>query len=473
MSRRVVVVGYGMAGARLAEEVRRRDPEGRHVELTVLGAEPHPAYNRVLLSAVVAGSVERDAVRMHAPDWSRRHRVDLRLRTRVRRLDRRRGRVEAAGGPARYDAVVLATGSRPWIPPTAGLVTEDGALAPGVQEFRTVEDCERLLRAGESGVPVAILGGGLLGLETAWALAGHGNQVTVVHPLDHLMERQLDKGAAGMLARMLTDAGVLLRLDRKAVRYTGAGLELDDGSTVDAGLVLVCAGVRPEVDLARAAGLTVGAGIVVDDSLRTSDPRVYAIGDCAEHAGSVAGQVQPAWEQAAVLADLLTGADAAARYTGTAAVTRLKARGVELAAMGEVHVDSGAEVLRLEDPTSRRYAKLVLRGDTVTGAVVLGMPDTAATIAQHFDLGIPAPADRLGLLLGRGAGPAAPAPADMPAGTVVCRCNTVTKSQLVTAHRAGAGDLPALVATTRATTGCGSCTNTVRALAGWLAASTP
>jgi MFS transporter, NNP family, nitrate/nitrite transporter len=478
----VLVVGYGMAGARLAEEIRQRDPDGTRVALTVLGAEPHPAYNRILLSSVVAGGMPAEAVWLHQPGWGRDNAVDLRPGTAVARIDRDRCRVELAGGGALgYDALVLATGSRPWIPPTAGLAGPDGALAPGVLGFRTLDDCRQISAAAAGPVPVAVLGGGLLGLEAARGLAGLGNPVTVVHPVGHLMERQLDPGAGGMLAALLAASGLRLRLGRTATHYLpGFGLVLDDGSLVEAGLVLVCAGVRPQTRLAREAGLAVRRGIVVDDELRTGDPHVHAIGDCAEHPGTVAGLVQPAWDQAAVLAGLLTGADPAARYRGTPAVTRLRASGVEVAAMGEVDpapapaaagggTGGEPEVLAFQDLAGGRYAKLVVRGGTVTGAVMLGLPDAAATVTQFFDQGIPAPADRLGLLLGR-ALPDEPAndPAQWPATTVVCRCNTVTKAHLVDAHRAGAGTVAELAARTRATSGCGSCREQVGILAGWL-----
>jgi assimilatory nitrate reductase electron transfer subunit len=498
--RQVVVVGYGMAGARLAEEIRRRDPGADRVELTVLGTEPHTAYNRVLLSTMMAGSMDRDAVRLHGPDWGHRHRVNLRLASTVTRIDRHRRLVELASGPAaRYDALVLATGSRPWIPPTPGLTGGDGRLADGVLHFYTLDDCEGIIRAAAGRVPVAVLGGGLLGLEVAAGLAGRGNPVTVVHPAGHLMERQLDPDAGRMLARVLAGTGVRFRLGRTAAGYRpGQGLELDDGSRVDAGLVVVCAGARAETRLARDAGLDVRAGIVVDDGLRTTDPDVYAIGDCVEHRGLVRGLVQPAWEQARVLADLLTGADRAASYRGTAPVTRLKASGVELAAMGQVQVgpDFGVdglveptapvgfsieatlgsaaaaapEVLSLQDPARGRYAKLVLHDDRVVGAIMLGLPDAVANVSHLFDRGLPAPADRLALLLGRALPPeqAAAGPADLPADAVVCLCNTVTKGHLLAAQQAGARTFHDLVAATRATRGCGSCRSAVQSLADWL-----
>lgn len=475
-ARRVVIVGCGMAGARLAEEIRRRDPAGELLSLTLVGEERHPAYNRVLLSAVVGGSLSPDAVRL--PEASG---VDLRLGTSVTAIDRDARQVTLTDNSVvAYDVLVLATGSRAWVPPTEGLLADDGSLAPGVVAFRTLDDCERILSHAGPGRPVAVLGGGLLGLEAARGLVGRGCLVTVVHPVGHLMERQLDPAAGWVLAKTLESLGIEVRLGVLAARYLqGDGLKLEDGSLVPADLVVVSAGVKPETGLAEAAGLTVDRGIAVDDSLRTNDPRVYALGDCVRHPGTVSGLVQPAWEQAAVLADLITGANPAARYRGTPVVTRLKARDIDLAALGDVHaeVDSAdAEVLCLQDPARGRYAKLVIRDDRVAGAIVLGAPDAAATITQLYDRGVPAPSDRLALLLGRSLPAGVPnghSPADLPAAAVVCRCNTVSKGQLVKAWRGGARGVPELAETTRATTGCGSCRDAVRGIADWLSAAEP
>jgi assimilatory nitrate reductase electron transfer subunit len=358
-----------------------------------------------------------------------------------------------------------------------GLLGEDGEPAPGVVAFRTMDDCVRILALARPGAPVAVLGGGLLGLEAARGLAGRGCRVTVVHPVGHLMERQLDPAAGRVLARTLASLGIEFRFGVLAARYLpGDGLKLDDGGLVDADLVVVAAGVKPETALAEAAGLAVDRGILVDDSLRTNDSGVHAIGDCARHPGTVSGLVQPAWEQAAVLADLITGVNPAARYLGTPALTRLKARDVDLAALGEVHVEvdsADAEVICLQDPARGRYAKLVLRDGLVAGAIVLGAPDAAAAITQLYDRGVPAPSDRLALLLGSNTATAAHSPAELPAAALVCRCNTVTKGQLVTAWRRGAGGLAGLVTSTRATTGCGSCRDTVCGIADWLSAAEP
>lgn len=474
-SRHVVVVGHGMAGARLAGEIRSRDPRGETVALTVLGAEPRPAYNRVLLSSVVAGSLDVPEVTTAEPDWGRHNQVDLRLGTTVEAIDRDRRQVLLAdGGQLGYDALVLATGSRPWIPPVPGLSNEQ-TLAPGVVAFRTVVDCERIVSCAVAGEPIVVLGGGVLGLETARGLAGRGCPVTVVHPSTHLMDRQLDPMAGRLLADALARVGVATRLGRRAVGYqAGHGVQLDDDTLLPAGLVVVATGVRADTGLAARAGLAVAAGVTVDDQLRSTDPAIYAIGDCAEHRGVSAGLVESAFAQAAVLAELLTAPEPTTTYLGTPTVTRLKARDIELTALGEslVPMDAThAEVQCVSDPLYGRYAKVVLREDRVVGAIVLGLPDAAATVTQFFDSGATVPSDRLPMLLGSavaGAGTATD-PAALPVSALVCRCNSVTKGRLASAWAAGATDVDGLIRGTRASTGCGSCRQAVSDIARWLA----
>ncbi len=472
-ARSVVIAGYGMAGARLADDIRRLDPRGERVRLTIVGAEEHPAYNRVLLSSVVAGTMRPEIVRLHDDEWPSRTRVDLRRGVAAKAIDRTARRVHLDdGSTVDYDALVLATGANPWMPPVEGL-----DLGPDVVAFRTLDDCARILDAARYGAPVAVLGGGLLGLEAARGLAGRGNLVTVVHPMPHIMERQLDAESARVLTRKLEELGVGFRLGVGAARYVaGDGLKLDDGTHVPADLVVVSTGVRPETKMAMEAGLDVDGGIMVDDLLRTSDGRIHAIGDCARHPGAFGGLVQPAWEQAAVVADLLTGSKMSSRYRGTQAVTRLKARGIDLTALGETMTsadDPTADVLTFSDPAGCRYGKLVVRDNRVAGAILLGLPDAAATITQLYDRGTPVPEDRLAVLLGRAlpaGAPSASSPADLPATAVICRCNAVTKGRLVEAWRAGATDVPALAGATRATTGCGGCKDAVSGVAKWLAA---
>ncbi|HEY3747709.1 MAG TPA: FAD-dependent oxidoreductase [Pseudonocardiaceae bacterium] len=473
-ARRIVIVGHGMAGVRLATDLRRHDPNLERVAVTVVGDEPHAAYNRVLLSTVLAGTLELASVRL-APTGPA---VDTRLGVSVTAIDRQARKVELTDGShVPYDALVLATGARPRLPELDGA---DDGKAPGITTFRTRDDCERIVADARPGLPVAVLGGGLLGLEIARGLAGRGCLVTVVHATNHLLDRQVDAMAGRVLRRALEAMGIEFRLGATAVGYQpGDGVKLADGGHVPGELVVVATGVLPRTELARAAGLAVDRGVLVDDALRTSDPRVHAIGDCAQHKASDGGLVQPAFDQAAVLAARLTGADPGARYRGTPVVTRLKARGIDLAALGDVRADPadeqppGVEVICVQDTSRGRYAKLVLRDDRVVGAIMLGLPDAAATIIQLFDSGAPVPADRLALLLGR----ALPAATDtgsvggLADGALVCRCNSVSKSRLVEAWHSGAHDTAALTEATRASTGCGSCKHLVSDLADWLATS--
>ncbi|MEJ3656734.1 FAD-dependent oxidoreductase [Actinomycetes bacterium KLBMP 9759] len=472
MSRRVVVIGHGMVGARFVEDVRRRDPDGSRLRITVVGAEPRPAYNRVLLSTVLAGGLTPQSVELHPAGWAARNRVDLRLGVAATSIDIDSRSVRTSdGGSLRYDELVLATGSRAWLPPIDGL--DDDRAVP----FRDMSDCERIIALARPGARFAVLGGGLLGCEAARGLVTRGMDVTLLHPADHLMERQLDPAGGAVLSAAFERLGVEVRLGGHAAAWEpGSGVRMAGGELVAADALVVAAGVRAETGLAQDAGIAVDRGVLVDDRLATSAARVHAIGDCAQHAGSAAGLVQPGWEQAAVLADLLTGDDHGARYRGTRAVTRLKARDVDLATVGDpAELAGAAEVLRFSDPAGGRYAALALRGDKVVGGAMIGLPDAAASMIQFFDTGVPAPTDRLALLLGR-ALPGALETADpgrLPSAAVICRCNSVSKGALVTAWRAGATDVAALGKATRAGTGCGGCGDTVAGICAWLAEADP
>jgi assimilatory nitrate reductase electron transfer subunit len=466
---RIVVIGNGMAGSRLVAAVRERT---RDVAVTVFGAERWQPYNRLLLSNVLAGTTTADQIRLVDPGWYAHHDVDVRLGVRVTAIDRGRRVVVAADGTETgYDRLVLATGSVPVVPPLPGLEP----LPAGTTTFRTVDDCHAMVRAARDARTAVVVGGGLLGVEAARGLAGRGLAVTVVHAAGHLMERQLDAEGGAVLRRVLGRLGVSARVGTTPVRVrleppAGAGtrprlrgVELADGTALDADLLLLACGIRPEVRLAREAGLAIDHGVVVDDRLATvTDPRVFAIGECAQHRGTVYGVVAPAWEQARVVADVLTGADPAAAYLGTRAVTRLKAAGVELAAMGETDLgDDEAEVIRFADPTRGTYQKVVVRDDRLVGAILLGETGTAGTLSQLYDRAAPLPADRLSLLFGDrvSGGPAAEAldPVRSPDSAMVCRCNSVTLGTVRGRWAAGDRTVAEVVSRTRAATGCGSC----------------
>jgi len=475
--KRVVVVGNGMAGSRVVDELLARDDR---LHVTVFGAERHAAYNRVLLSSVLAGAATVDDIRL-GPDHSANDRLVVRTGVTVRRIDRARRLVVGHDGTrATYDVLVLATGSSARVPPIAGLV-RDGGLIPGAAVFRTVDDCHEILAATTSADRAVVVGGGLLGLEAARGLAARGLDVEVLHHTGHLMERQLDPLAGKVLARTLADLGVRVRLAASAVAVEGAdrvkGVRLADGELLPAELVVLACGVRPEVTLAKAAGLAVDHGVVVDDELRSvSDQEVYAIGECAQHDGQVYGLVAPAWEQARVVADRVSGVDPTAIYTGSRVVTRLKAAGVDLATMGETHADADAEaeVVQFSDPARGTYKKVVIRDDRLVGAILLGEIGTVGTVTQLFDRQSPVPRDRLTLLFsGRWSVAPAENPAHIPDRTTICQCNGVTKGAITRCWLAGAGTVADVVAETRATTGCGTCRPTVEGIVEWLAAADP
>ncbi|KOG52613.1 nitrite reductase [Streptomyces virginiae] len=425
---RVVVIGGGLAGLRLAQRL------GPAAAVTVLGEETRAPYNRVLLAEVLAGRYAPEVTALPAPGPA------LRRGVRAVRIDRTDRTVLCDDGTvAQYDALVLATGSNAVLPPLRGLFEPQGRDLPdGVHAFRTMDDCLALSAALRPGVRAVVIGGGLLGVSAARALAARGAQVVLAQQGERLMERQLDAEASALLHTHLTSLGVEIHTECRVrglrIQPTGGpgaappaehappagqahpagqarpaprggtrkvtGVELADGYRLEADLVVLACGVRPRTGLARAAGLDVRTGIVVDDHLRTGDPHIHAIGDCAEHAGQVYGLAGAALEQADVLAAVLTGGPAA--YTGTRALTRLTLGGAEnasldLAAFGETTALPGDDVVRLADATRRTYRKVVLRGDRLVGGVLLGELSTVGALARTWEGG-EAPHDLFHLL---------------------------------------------------------------------------
>jgi assimilatory nitrate reductase electron transfer subunit len=477
----IVVVGNGMAGSRFVSEVRSRD---RDVPLTVFGAEPQQPYNRVLLSNVLAGIAQPDQIGLVDPAWYEAHDVDARLGVEVVRIDREAKRVHAGDGSSvAYETLVIATGSNSLIPPFPG--TENG-LPAGAIAFRTLADCHEILQEADGASTAVVVGGGLLGIEAARGLAGRGIAVTVVHLAGHLMERQLDPGAGKVLARTLRRLGIDAHLDASVTALRTCddarddaggprvtGVELADGRVLAADLVIMACGVKPEVGLARAAGLAVDRGIVVDEELTSvTDPAVRAIGECSQYGDTVYGLVAPAWEQATVLADLLTGADSGARFTGARQITRLKAASVELAAMGETHHgddDPGVEVMQFADASRGTYKKVVIRDDRIIGAILLGETSTAGTLTQLFDRAAPLPSDRLSLFFpGVGGAPEADTPVRIPDAATICQCNNVSKGQIRACWEKGARTADEVARETRASTGCGGCRSALEGIVSWL-----
>ncbi|MER7573752.1 FAD-dependent oxidoreductase [Streptomyces sp. NPDC126514] len=390
---RVVVIGAGLAGVRLA---RRLGELGTPALL--IGEEEHRPYNRVLLAEVLAGRYAPEVIALPTPAGL--------VRTRVTRIDREERTVECAdGSKIAYDTLVLATGSNPVLPPLRGLFTPDHVLPEGVHAFRTMDDCLGLSKAVRPGVRAVVIGGGLLGVSAARALAVRGAQVVLAQQSERLMERQLDPGASKLVLRHLKDLGVEVHTECRVrdVRCVGGAVrsvEMADGYALDADLVVLACGVHPRAGLAKDAGLAVHKGILVDDELRTSDPHIRAVGDCAQHDGTLYGLATPALEQADALAELLAG-DTAARYTGTRSLTRLTLHGnsdFDLAAFGETEALPGDDVVQLTDATRGTYRKVVVRDDRVVGGVLVGELGTVGALARAWEGAEPLPTNGAPLL---------------------------------------------------------------------------
>jgi assimilatory nitrate reductase electron transfer subunit len=483
---RVVVVGNGMAGSRFVHELLERDLD-RTCTITLVGDEPGTAYNRVLLSNVLAGLTRADAIEMSDEPWYAERGVALRTGVAAQAIERAARTVTLADGTVLpYDTLVLATGSSALLPPIEGIRGADGSLVDGAAMFRTRDDCAAIDRWANGARRVLVVGAGVLGLEAARGLASRGRWVTVVQREDRLMERQLDTPAARVLGRTLDALGIEVRSGVTVAKVHGGdavrAVTLSDGAHLDVDMIVLCCGVRPRVELARAAGLAVNHGVLVDDRLcSVSDENVYAIGECCEHDGRLYGLVAPVWEQARVAASVIADARSAARYAGSVQVTRLKAAGIELAAVGEhscldeADVPADADVVTFRDSRRGVYQKLVLRDGRLIGAILLGDTRSAGTVAQLFERNALVPDDPAGLLMPRrGAAPSAAAsPAVLPARATICQCNGVTKAAICSAWQDGARTTGEVAARTRATTGCGSCRDTVDGLVEWLAESDP
>jgi NAD(P)H-nitrite reductase large subunit len=471
-----------MAGARLVEDVLAREGGARH-QITVFGDEPCGNYNRILLSSVLARSHDPKAIFINPLPWYATNGVTLHAGVRVESVDIRAKQVAGADGTIEpYDTLVIATGSKPLIPPIDGL---SPASAParvrkreqrtgvsfkrGIFVFRTLDDCDRILAFVNRVHRAAVIGGGLLGLEAARGLVNAGLDVHVVHLMPHLMETQLDGPGAHVLRQQLEQMGVQVHLAKTTTAVLGdhevTGLAFKDGSTLECEMVVIAAGIRPNVDVAVGAGLRVQRGIVVGDDLTCDGvPDVCAIGECAEHRGRVYGLVAPVWEQAQVLADRLSGKNPQAVYTGSRPSTKLKVAGVDLAVMGDKDpVEDDDEVVTYAEPSRGVYKKLVVRHNRLAGAIVLGDGAIVPSLVRLFGESSVIPENRADLLFR--ATTVAPGPTEtLPDTSVICNCNGVTKAEIIESVLQGARSVRNVSDATRACTGCGSCRPAVQAI---------
>ncbi len=446
-----------MAGVACVEQILKHAPK---FEITIFGDETHINYNRILLSSVLAGEKNLDDITLNGLDWYQRNNIGLKLGVRIIDVDPIGKTVtgdDRSNTP--FDKLLLATGSSPIIPPIEG-VDKDGVFV-----FRNLEDTRKLLERSAPGVKAVVIGGGLLGLEAARGLQVQGCEVTVVHLLDTLMERQLDRTGGGYLARKMERLGVRVLMERSTTAILGnghaEGVQFLDGETIDAGLVVIAAGIRPNVELGRKAGLEVRRGIVVNDHMETSHPDIFAVGECVEHRGVVHGLLAPLIEQGKVLAATITG-NKGPVYEGTIPAATLKIMGVDVFSAGDA--TDGArdgDIVRYEDPSLGVYKKLVIRDNKLAGVILAGDAGDSGRYMEWLRAETDLTALRKSLLFPAPAADAGLNVAEMPDSETVCGCVGVTKGSIIAAiHEKGVSTLPQLKDCTRASTGCGSCTAT-------------
>ncbi len=463
---KLIVIGNGMAGIRAVEELLERAPD--RYDITVFGAEPHATYNRIMLSPVLAGETTFEEIVTHDRAWYAANGIELRAEEAVTQIDTTARTVTTAkGATLSYDRVLLATGSNPFMIPVPG------RDLPGVVTFRDIGDVDRMLEVSQPGTRAIVIGGGLLGLEAANGLRARGMEVTVVHLMATLMERQLDEASGYLLRRELERRGMTVLTEATTEEIVGngrvEGVRLKDHGVVPADLVVMAVGIRPNADLAKSSGLTVERGVVVDDQMRTSDPAIVAVGECVQHRGQVYGLVAPLYEMAKVAGDTLAGVDHPG-YKPAALSTKLKVTGVNVFSAGRFQGSDTSEDIVFRDAARGVYKRLVIEDDKLIGAVLYGDTGDGPWFFQLMRDGRAIAGMRDGLIFGPsagggGGGDPKQAVAALSADAEICGCNGVCKGKIVDAI--AAKDLRSVDdvrAHTKASASCGSCTGLVETL---------
>ncbi|WP_341701899.1 nitrite reductase large subunit NirB [Ferrovibrio sp.] len=467
MTERLLIVGNGMAPGRMLEHLLEVAPD--RYSITIFNAEPRVNYDRIMLSPVLSGEKSYEQIVIHGDGWYIDHGITLHKGTRVTGIDRVARTITTDNGLVeKYDRLVIATGSVPFIIPVPG------HNLPGVLSYRDLDDVDAMILAAKGRGNAVVIGGGLLGLEAAAGLAEQGMEVTVVHLMPTLMERQLDAAAGYLLKKAIEDRGikVLTGANTKAIVGNGRveGVQLEDGTVIPASLVVMAVGIRPNAQLAKEAGLTVNRGIVVDDQMRTSDPDIFSLGECVEHRGATYGLVAPLYEMAGVLARTL--ADEPAAYNGSVTATKLKVTGINLFSAGDFAEAKDREEIVLRDATRGVYKRLVLKDNRVIGTVLYGDVEDGAWFFQLLRDNADIADMRETLIFGQGYAGGAPldpmaAVAALPDEAEICGCNGVCKSKITGAITAkGLTTLEEVRAVTKASASCGSCTGLVEKLIG-------
>ena len=454
MRQRLVVIGNGMAGIACVEQILRHSTK---FDITIFGEETHPNYNRILLSSVLAGEKDCDEIILNGLDWYQQNDISLKLGVRILSVDMVNHVVTRDDGSfAEFDKLLLATGSNPFFPDARGIEKT------GVYAWRSLDDTRALLAYVRPGIKAVVIGGGLLGLECARGLQVRGCDVSVVHLSNRLMDRQLDATGSSYLTRKIEAMGIRVLLGKRTEEILGdgyvEGVRFTDGEEIPAEIVVVAAGIRPNVDLARQAGVDVNRGVLVNDRMETSHPDVFAVGECVEHRGMVYGLVAPLIEQGKVLAATLCNG-AAAEYEGSVLAAKLKIMGVDVFSAGDPDEKTpGIEVIRYEDPGSGIYKRLAVKDNKLAGVILVGDASDSHRYMEWLRQGTDLTLMRRQLLFPESGADTGSTLAELSDTETVCGCMGVTKGTIISAiHEKSIRTFAQLKESTRASTGCGSC----------------
>ena len=459
---RLVVIGNGMAGARFVEDLLAIDRD--RFDIVMFGDEPYGNYNRILLSNVLNGSQDAKEIFLNSLAWYEENHITLHAGKRVTGIDREKRVVFADSIEEPYDALVIATGSKPFVPPIHGTTLH------GVFVFRTLDDCRNIAEYAKHSKRAVVIGGGLLGLEAAKGLMNHNlEEVTIVEFGPWLMGVQLDEAGGKVLQQTIEKMGLKVRTRTNTAEIQGytsvEAVKYSDGTEQPADMVVISAGIRPNIDLAKECGLTCDRAIVVDDQMRTSDPHIFGVGECVQHRGMVYGLVAPLWEQTKVLAAVLSGSNPDSAYAGSKIATKLKVMGVELASMGRIgDLKDTDEVVQYSEPARQVYWKAIVRDGKLSAACLLGDLGPADNLMELFKADAPVPERRLEIFFTSQSAKKNVSLADLPDSHQICDCNGVSKGTICTAIQAGKCTVPSVGKATRAGTGCGSCKGLVKGL---------
>lgn len=463
-AKKLVLIGNGMAGIRTIEHLLKLAPDA--YEITVFGEEPHPNYNRIMLSTVLAGGSDIRDIVINDWDWYEENGIRLHTGDPIQHIDSANKVVRSLKGvEVAYDVLLIATGSNAFILPLPGADKE------GVIGFRNIQDCHTMMESAKKYSKAAVIGGGLLGLEAARGLLNLGMDVSVIHNSEGLMDRQLDRPASVMLQRELEAQGMKFLLSHQTAEIMGRkranGLRFADGTTLEADLVVMAVGIKPNIELAKSAGLDANRGIIVDDFMHTSIPDIYAVGECAEHRGIAYGLVAPLYEQGAVLAKQLAGIGTEG-YTGSVTSTKLKVSGVDVFSAGYYNDEPGMRSMRYQDEIDGVYKKIVIRDERLVGAVLFGDTSDGASLFSLIKSGESIAGREKELLLGYAPGQSGNSGSvmleAMSDDEIICGCNGVSKKDIADAVAGGCRTVGEIKACTKASASCGGCKPLVEGL---------